>query len=84
MADAPSYEVTIDRHSLGILLEYAYRGEAAQGGSCWRDRIEACAMCDALTAAEIALGDDAPAIRQWWSPTIREHVRRVIRLVVDK
>jgi|SRR5882757_3599300 len=59
--------VTISSESLGILLEYAYRGEAALGGNCRNEREAGCAMCDTLTEAEAALGGDAPTDPNWWT-----------------
>jgi hypothetical protein len=66
----------ISRDSLSILLEYAYRGQAAQGGFCHLDRQECCAMCDALTEAEGALTGDPESRRDWWTPTLRERYWR--------
>ena len=57
----------ISRGSLAILLEYAYRGEAALGGNCRNERETGCAMCSAFTEAETALGSDAPTDPNWWT-----------------
>ncbi len=50
----------IQRPELSLLLEYAYRGVAAQGGkrSCHTDRTVGCSICDVLTAAEAELRSD--------------------------
>jgi len=71
-------QVMGDRLSLGILLEYAYRGEAALGGNCRNDREAGCALCATFTEAESLLGDDAPE-RNWWTPTLRERLSRHLR-----
>ncbi len=57
---------------LAILLEYAYRGVAAQGGrySCHNDRFDGCVLCDALSAAEEELrAEDGEYIldTEWWT-----------------
>lgn len=65
-----------DRDYLGILLEYAYRGEAA-GLRPWHrrhacrypeNREQGCALCDTFTWAELTLGEDVPAreTTDWW------------------
>lgn len=77
----------MDSHVLETLLEYAYRGEGANGGNCRNDRAPGCWLCQTFDAAEAALGDDAPTPdeRNWWRPTLSERawqlwikVRRVV------
>ena len=65
-------KVEIDSDSLCIVLEYAYRGESAQGGFCHLDRQPGCAMCDAFTEAEAAVEEDREGTTRWWTPTWRE------------
>lgn len=60
--DASDYE-----WQLAILLEYAYRGVAAQGGTCHVERDPGCATCTALTVVEDQLG---------WSQEVRDEERK--------
>ena len=71
-------KVTIDRESLAILLEYAYRGDGAQGApGCRNVRDPGCALCAAFEEADAVI-HDGPApyeARNWWVPTAVERWR---------
>lgn len=72
------------RMSLGVVLDYAYRGIAAQGASChlaqWRE--EDCPLCDSLADVERMVRVEAPTENWWRGGHIERFVRRLLREVV--
>lgn len=59
----------MDRNHLQILLELAYRGDAALGGGCRDERCDGCGACESFTEAErevygrLATSQE----RNWWT-----------------